>query len=123
MIDALEHRSGLAGVAGTPDMPEIIVRGAAGDGEAGLALGVYHHRLRSSMAAMVGQPGWARHPGVHGRGGRERAGGAGRSRRRAAALGVAYDPGANARAVPDADITGAGSHARVLVVAARERSR
>jgi acetate kinase len=120
VTDALEHRSGLLGLAGSADMREVIVRAGNGDGEAGLALGAYHHRLRSSIAAMVASLG--------GLDTLVFTGGVGETApvvRAAAAgglhhLGVAYDPEANASAVPDADITGPGSHARVLVVAARE---
>ena len=120
VTDALEHRSGLLGLAGTAEMREVIVRAGNGDGEAGLALGAYHHRLRSSIAAMVASLGGLDTlvftGGVGENAPAVRAAAAGGLHH----LGVAYDPGANASAVPDADITGAGSHARVLVVAARE---
>ena len=49
----LEHRSGLLGLAGTADMRAILAAEAAGDETATLALGVYLHRLRASIAAMV----------------------------------------------------------------------
>jgi acetate kinase len=64
----LEHRSGLVGLAGTPDMAEILVAAGerADDGadasgptttvapaDARLALGVYVHRLRAGIAAMA----------------------------------------------------------------------
>jgi acetate kinase len=51
--DALEHRSGLAGLAGTADLREVEQAAAAGDARAALALDVYVHRLRGSIAAMV----------------------------------------------------------------------
>lgn len=60
--DALEHGSGLLGLAGTRDMREVL-EGAAraagptppseGDADAALALGVVLHRLRASIAAMA----------------------------------------------------------------------
>jgi acetate kinase len=53
MAAALEHRSGLAGLAGTGDMREIVRRSQRGDGRAGLALDVYVHRLRAGIAAMA----------------------------------------------------------------------
>jgi acetate kinase len=53
MADALEHSSGLAGLAGTPDMREVLGRSDAGDGDARLALAVYVHRLRAGIAAMA----------------------------------------------------------------------
>lgn len=46
----LEHRSGLLGLAGTPDMRELLRRD---DDEARLALGVYLHRLRAGIGAMA----------------------------------------------------------------------
>jgi acetate kinase len=120
VTDALEHRSGLLGLAGTADMREVIARAGNGDGEAGLALGAYHHRLRSSIAAMVASLGGldtlVSTGGVGENAPAVRAAAAGGLHH----LGVAYDPEANASAVPDADITAPGSRARVLVIAARE---
>ena len=49
----LEHRSGLLGLAGTADMRAILAAEAEGDEPAALAVGVYLHRLRASVAAMV----------------------------------------------------------------------
>jgi acetate kinase len=50
---SLEHESGLAGIAGTGDMREILRRAGEGDDTARLALDVYAHRLRSLIAAMA----------------------------------------------------------------------
>ncbi|HEX5450201.1 MAG TPA: acetate/propionate family kinase [Gaiellaceae bacterium] len=50
----LEHRSGLLGLAGTPDMRELLKRD---DNEAVLALGVYLHRLRAGIGAMTASLG------------------------------------------------------------------
>jgi acetate kinase len=49
----LEHRSGLQGLAGTPDMRAVLERAGAGEGEANLALDVYVHRLRGAIATMA----------------------------------------------------------------------
>jgi acetate kinase len=49
----LEHRSGLLGLAGTADMREVVDRASAGGQDARLALDVYTHRLRASIAAMA----------------------------------------------------------------------
>jgi acetate kinase len=49
----LEHRSGLLGLAGTADMRAVLARADAGEREARLALDVYVHRLRGSIAAMA----------------------------------------------------------------------
>jgi acetate kinase len=118
--EALSHRSGLLGLAGTPNMAEVVRRSAAGDGDATLALAVYVHRLRAAIAAMVG--------GLGGLDALVFTGGVGENApaiRSAAAgglgfLDVAIDPEGNAHADPDADVTGRGSAVRVLVVAARE---
>jgi acetate kinase len=50
MAAALEHESGLLGLAGTADMREVLDRS---DPEAVLALEVYVHRLRAGIAAMA----------------------------------------------------------------------
>jgi acetate kinase len=50
----LEHDSGLAGLAGgSGDMREVLAGVATGDASARLALDVYLHRLRASIAAMA----------------------------------------------------------------------
>jgi acetate kinase len=49
----LEGRSGLLGLAGTPDMREVLASEAAGDPEAHLAAEVYLHRLRAGIASMA----------------------------------------------------------------------
>ena len=57
VAEGLEHGSGLAGLAGTDDMRAVLARAAAGDDEALLALDVYVHRLRGSIAAMAASLG------------------------------------------------------------------
>jgi len=52
LADALEHRSGLLGLAGTSDMREVVARAGLGDRSARLGLEVYVHRLRGGIAAM-----------------------------------------------------------------------
>ncbi|HTU08264.1 MAG TPA: acetate/propionate family kinase, partial [Trebonia sp.] len=49
----LEYRSGLAGLAGTSDMREVLSRAAAGDARAVLGRDVYLHRLRALIAGMA----------------------------------------------------------------------
>jgi acetate kinase len=49
----LENESGLAGLAGTSDMREVLARADAGNPDARLALDVYGHRLRTSIGAMA----------------------------------------------------------------------
>jgi acetate kinase len=50
LSDALEHESGILGLAGTKDMRELLARE---DDEARLAVDVYVHRLRAHIGAMV----------------------------------------------------------------------
>jgi acetate kinase len=109
LADALEHRSGVLGLAGTDDMREVVARG-------GLALEVYLHRLRAHIAAMTAALGGLDALVFTGRVGERSA-----EVRAGAAdglgfLGVAVDPERNARG--DEEI-GAGD-VRVLVVEARE---
>jgi acetate kinase len=118
---ALEHESGLLGLAGSPDMREIIARAGDGDDSAQLALDVYLHRLRAGIASMAAA--------LNGLDVLVFTGGVGehspdiRSRavRGLEFLGVAVDDQLNAvDAEDDREITGAGAPARVLVIQARE---
>ena len=120
----LEHRSGLLGLAGTADMREVLAGEAAGRPAAMLAVEVYLHRLRGSIAAMAAA--------MDGLDVLVFTGGVGEHspeiRSRAADglgfLGVEINPEANAREAggtgPDRDIGAEGSSVRVLVVQARE---
>jgi acetate kinase len=115
LSDALEHRSGLTGLAGTGDMRELLHRE---DDEAFLALDVYVHRLRAAIAAMAAA--------MDGLDVLAFTGGVGEHApaiRVAAArglgfLGVALDVRGNGAATSDADI-GVGP-VRVFVITARE---
>jgi acetate kinase len=118
---ALEHRSGLLGLAGTADMREVVVGAAAGRQDARLALDAYTHRLRAGIGAMAAALG-----------GLELlvfTGGVGENspavRSEAAAglgfLGVRLDAGRNAAGGPaDREIGDAGAAVRSFVIAARE---
>jgi acetate kinase len=57
LATTLENRSGLAGLAGTSDMREVLSRAAGGDARAVLGRDVYLHRLRGSVAAMAAAAG------------------------------------------------------------------
>ncbi len=120
LADALEHRSGLLGLAGSADMREIAEQDAEGEQPARLALDVYAHRLRAAIAAMAAALGGIdalvftggvgeRSPAV---------------RARAAVglgfLGVALDRDRNRRASGDADIGETGGTVSTLVLRARE---
>ena len=130
VADALEHHSGLAALAGTPDMAAVVARAAAGaaagDGTARLALGVYLHRLRAGIAAMAAALGGLDAVVFTGGVGENAPAVRAGAVAGLAFLGAALDPGANDAAADelqagrDADVTLAGARARVLVVAARE---
>ncbi len=118
--DALEHRSGLLGLAGSADMREIAARAQAGDERARLALDVYVHRLRGGIATMAAALGgldalvFTGGVGEHSAEVRSRA---------VAGLGfldVTLDEAANRDASGDVDVSADAARVRTLVVAARE---
>lgn len=118
--DALEHRSGLVGLAGTPDMRSVVARAGSGDADAALALDVYLHRLRQGIASMAAA--------MEGLDAIVFTGGVGENAaevRQAASdglafLGVAVDPAANRSAEPDADLSAGGARVATLLVRSRE---
>ena len=120
LSEALEHRSGLLGLAGTADMHTLLEQVTAGAPEAQLALDVYTHRLRASIAAMAatlgGLDALVFTGGVGERAPEVRAATAAGL----AFLGVALDGERNLQARPDAEISAAGAAVRTLVLAARE---
>jgi acetate kinase len=117
LSDALEHRSGLTGLAGTGDMRELLDRD---DEEARLALDVYVHRLRAAIAAMAAAMdgldvlAFTGGVGEHARAIRVAAA------RGLGFLGVALDLHRNAAATSDADIGADGAAVRTVVLTARE---
>ncbi len=118
--DGLERGSGLLGLADTADMRAILDRSAAGDDDARLALEVYLHRLRASIAAMTASLGGLDALVFTGGVGERSA-----SIRAMAAdglrfLGIAIDPARNEDGDADREVSPPGSGVRVLVVAARE---
>lgn len=120
LASTLEHRSGLLGLAGSADMRTVLAAEADGDEAAILAIGVYLHRLRAAIAAMVAALGGVDLLVFTGGVGEN----APSIRQRVAAdlgfLGIAVDGAANTGVEGDADITAAGASARTLVVVARE---
>jgi acetate kinase len=120
LADALEHDSGLLGLAGSADMREIVLRDAAGEASAELALAVYVHRLRAGIAAMAAALG--------GLDALVFTGGVGEHspvvRSRAATglsfLGVALDDARNEAAQGNTEIGADGAAVRALVLSARE---
>ena len=120
LTDALEHSSGLLGLAGTGDMREVLAAAGAGEERAGLALAVYVHRLRGAIAAMAAAIGGVRVLVFTGGVGERSA----EVREAAAAglafLGVALDGDANAGARADCEVGAPDAAVRTLVVHARE---
>jgi len=118
--DALEHRSGMAGLAGNADMRAVLAAAASGEPAARLAVDVYVHRLCGAVAAMAAAAG--------GLDVLVFTGGVGENApevRRLAAdrlgfLGVAIDDAANLGCDPDRELSAEGAAVRTLVVAARE---
>jgi acetate kinase len=120
LAEALEHESGLRGLAGTSDMREVLAAAARGEPAATLARDVYIHRLRAGIAAMAAALGGLDTlvftGGVGERAPEVRA----RAAEGLGFLGVALDAAANAGATGDAEIGAPGAPARTLVVEARE---
>ena len=125
LADALEHRSGLLGLAGSADMREVLERATATErtelGErAQLALDVYVHRLRAGIAAMAAALGGLDALVFTGGVGERSAAMRERAASGLAFLGVALDRALNTEAEPDAEVSGVDAPVRTLVIAARE---
>jgi acetate kinase len=120
LASTLEHRSGLLGLTGSADMPAILAGAAAGDEAATLGLGVYLHRLRAAVAAMVAALGGLDVLLFTGGVGENAAAIRERLASDLAYLGIALDREANEAARDDAEIGLAGAPVRALVVRARE---
>ncbi len=124
LADGLEHRSGLAGLAGladgSGDLRAVAVAAARGEPAARLALGVHAHRLVAGVAAMAaamnGLDALVFTGGIGEHAPSVRAAAAARLR----FLGVALDQDRNASAAADADISAGGAGVRTLVLTARE---
>ncbi len=120
LTDALEHRSGLLGLAGSADMRTVLARADVGALDARLALDVYLHRLRAGVAAMAaamdGLDALVFTGGVGEHAPAVRAG--------AAAglgfLGVELDAARNGAPAADSELSSPGAAVRTLVVRARE---
>jgi len=119
--EALESGSGLLGLSGvSADLRLVLSAADAGDTRAGLAYGVYLHRLRAGVAAMV-----AAMDGVDGV---VFTGGAGESSARVRLdtcgglnfLGLGIDDDLNEAASNDRIVSPPGAPTSVMVVAARE---
>ncbi|MGH8869063.1 MAG: acetate/propionate family kinase [Actinomycetes bacterium] len=120
VAETLEHDSGLLGLGGSKDMPELLDRAERGDERARLAIDVYVHRLVAGIAAMTASLGgvdalvFTGGVGEHAPAIREAAA------ERLAFLGVRVDPRRNAVASGDAEIGTRETPVRTVVVEARE---
>ena len=120
LAETLERRSGLLGLAGSPDMREVLTMSAGGDAEAEVAVETYLHRLRASIASMSAAMGGLDALVFTGGVGEHSAEIRTRAADSLAFLGIALDETANQSAHPDADVSAGGAAVRTLVVAARE---
>ena len=118
--DGLETRSGLEGLAGTADMREVLSRTAARDAEASLALDVYLHRLRASIAAMTATLGGLDALVFTGGIGERSAPIRAMAADGLGFLGITVDSSLNEDGEADREISQRGARVRVFVVAARE---
>ena len=128
IADSLTNAAGLLGMTGTADMRLVVERAAGGDADAALALEVYMHRLRGSIARMTASLGGLDVLVFTGRRRRERRGGAQPRRRgprvpgrRARRRGERRRPGRSARSAPPAQPSGPWSSPRARTSRSRAR--
>jgi acetate kinase len=120
IADALERRSGVAGLAGTSDMREVIESAEAGDPDARLAVDVYLHRLCGSVAAMVASLGGLDVLVFTGRVGERAAPIRERAVEALRWLGAELDAERNRAVEADAEISAPGAAVSILVIESRE---
>src|SRR6266496_1786703 len=118
--DALEHRSGIAGLAGSADMRAVLEAASSGEAAARLAVDVYVHRLRGAVAAMAAAAGGLDVLVFTGGVGENAPEVRQLAADRLGFLGVAIDDAANLGCDPDRELSAEGAAVRTLVVAARE---
>ena len=120
LADGLEHASGLLGLAGTPDMREVLGGAEGGDPAAQLALDVYVHRLRASIAAMAAAIGGVDVLAFTGGIGERSAPVRSLTVAGLSFLGAELDEDRNAGVTGDADISARDCAVRTVVIPARE---
>jgi acetate kinase len=118
----LERSSGLAGLAGTSDMRQLLDRRRAGDHDARLAFDVYVHALCRHIGAMTASLGGLDVLVFTGGVGEHAPEVRAAAADRLAYLGVAIDATRNAAAIGegDYDVTASGARVTTVVVEARE---
>jgi acetate kinase len=120
MDHALEHESGLVGLAGSADMRVLEAR-AATDPEARAAIAVYLHRLRAAIASMAAAMDGVDALVFTGGVGENSAHVRSETVRGLAFLGVSLDEERNAKpGAADVDLAARSSGIRVLLVRSRE---
>lgn len=120
LASTLEHRSGLLGLCGTADMRTVLEAESQGDLDATLAIGVYLHRLRAGIAAMVAALGGLDALVFTGGVGEHSAPIRWRAAEGLGYLGVSLDEATNRAAQPDRELSAAGAAVRSFVIEARE---
>jgi acetate kinase len=120
LASTLEHRSGLLGLCGTADMRAALEAESQGDLDATLAIGVYLHRLRAGIAAMVAALGGLDALVFTGGVGEHSAPIRWRAAEGLGYLGVSLDEATNRAAQPDWELSAAGAAVRSFVIEARE---
>jgi acetate kinase len=120
LASALEHDSGLLGLAGTSDMRSVLVRAEAGDSASQLARDVYLHRLCAGIAAMTASLGGVDALVFTGGVGEHSAEIRARAASRLGFLGIEIDEERNVAAGSDSVVSRPGAVANTLVVRARE---
>jgi len=120
LADALEHRSGLLGLAGTSDLERVLEGEAAGNQDAVLAVGVYLHRLIAAIAAMAAAMDGLDVLVFTGGVGENSAPIRARTASRLGHLGIQVDSALNSQEGDDRDVSAPASPGRTVVVRARE---
>jgi acetate kinase len=120
LASALEHRSGLFGLSGHADMRAVLAAEKAGDDGATLAMAVYLHRLRASIASMAAAMDGVNAVVFTGGVGERSAEVRWRTAEGLRFLGLALDETANEAAGPDHEIGAPGAGVRSFVIMARE---
>jgi acetate kinase len=120
LAEALEHRSGLLGLAGSADMREIIARRSQGDVDARLAVDVYVHHLRAGIATMAAALGGLDALAFTGGVGEHAAEIRAQVAEGLTFLGVGLDERRNGKTSQDGEIGVHGASTRTIVITARE---
>jgi acetate kinase len=117
---ALEHRSGLVGLAGNGDMRAVLAAEEAGDEAAQLAVEIYVHRLRGGIGAMAAALDGVDAIVFTGGVGEHSASIRARTAAGLSFLGLSLDEAANDAPELDADVGSPAAPVRAFVVKARE---